>query len=184
MKHLHVFENFSNDKIILRDGDLANRLEEFGFKDQLASDIFSYMADENVEAMKQLFRDRWSNVETINLKNFPIFRGFAISQENPDYEFWDNLIGDRATTFDGPVYLAKDKVTYSVDDYSSWSAFYANAVGYAGSRPGDIKIVLTTDVHSVKVFANLFEIGDESEELIAYPIPNQEFRYTAWRKNK
>lgn len=184
MKHLQIFENFSKAKIILRDGDLANRLEEFGFKDQLTSDIFSYMADENVEAMKQIFRDRWSNVETINLKNFPIFRGFAVSQESPEYEFWDNLIGDRSTTSTGPVYSVKDTVSYKVDDYSSWSAFYANAVGYANSRPGDIKVVLVTTVKSVKVFANLFEIGDESEELIVYPIPNQEFRYKAWRKNK
>jgi hypothetical protein len=185
MKYLKLFEGFKSAKrLILKDGDLANRLEEFGFKDELVSDIFDYMADENVEKLKPIIKAKWPHVETVNSKNFPIFRGFSIENGHTDYEFWNKILGDKETTFDGAVFAANDTVEYSVPDYSSWSVFHSNAEGYADARPGDIKVVLITDVKSVKVFANLFEIGDESEELIVYPILNHTFRFKAWRKNK
>jgi hypothetical protein len=189
-----------NSKIVLFPGDLAKSWQECGSSDPFVSDMLSYAelqkkkrecllvgdiwdygADENVKKLKQKFKTVWKDVETIETSDFDIYRGFSLKDGEPGYDFWNKLLGKNETSSDSSILFIKDKVKYSIEDYSSWTMEHFIASSYADGRSGNLKVVLKTRVKSVKVFANLFEIGDESEELIIYPIKNQEFVYKAWR---
>ena len=187
-------------KITFFPGDLAKMWQECGTSDpfmadmmeyvdaqkkrrecMLVGDIMDYGADENVNKLKKKFKTVWKDVETIETTDFDIYRGFSMKEGDPEYKFWNDQLGENETSSDSSILFIRDRIKYSIGDYSSWTTEHFIATSYAEGRSGDLKVVLKTRVKSVKVFANLFEIGDESEELIIYPIKNHEFFYKIWR---
>jgi len=179
--HFSMFITEGNERIILRPGDLLDRFKRNRFKDPLILDIFKYMQDSRVEKMKSAIKKKWPNVETVQDSDFPIYRGISISKKDPKYKFWDGVLGERKETTHFPASIAREKINYQFNDYTSWSLDPFIAQSYAEEREGDIKVVFSTNVKKVKCFANLYEIGDESEEIIVYPTDKIELHYKAWR---
>jgi len=169
------------ERIILRPGDLLARFNRNRFKDPLVLDVFKYMQDSSVEKMKSVLKKKWQNVETIQDSDFPIYRGISLSKKDPEYKFWDDHLGSRTSTTPFPASIARERIVYGFPDYTSWSLDPSIAQSYADERNGDIKVVFSINVNKVKCFANLYEIGDESEEIIVYPMEKTELRYKAWR---
>jgi hypothetical protein len=169
-------------EIFLNQGELKNRFEKKGLKDPLARDLYYYGNDQNITALKKKFKSYWNHVESLPASNFTIYRGISYTPDSPRYKFWEDLLGDRETTNTLPIPFVKDKVKLSLIDYTSWTRDFNIAKGYADGRPGDIKVLLKTQVSNFKVLAFLDEIGDESEEIVIYPTKDAEVFYKIWRK--
>jgi hypothetical protein len=183
-----MFESFENwnileytNPVVFKEGDLGKIFQKKGLNDELVKDLFLFGNDENVEELKRKFKTTWTNVYSVPATNFSVFRGMSYSTKNRHFEFWNKLLGDKETTSSLPIFHVKDVIDYELYDYTSWSRDYFIAKGYAEERPGAIKVLLRAPINNFKVLAFLNEIGDESEEVVVYPIARTTVYYKAWR---
>lgn len=169
----------------LASGDLQKMYAKHGLSNELVHDAMMYINDANVEALKKKFKRKYAHIWTKEEKNFPIFRGYCVRKESKNWDFWNGLLGDRQETSMLPVYMDhKHKTKLDLYDYTSWTTDLFIADGYADERPGELKVIMMANVKDVKVFLNLFEIGDESSELIIYPTKGLQVQYKITRKEK
>jgi hypothetical protein len=166
---------------LIRPGELKKVFDEFGNSDDFVNDLILYMQEDFARSTKERFLNKWNGVETINGKNFQVYRGISLTRESKRYEFFDRLLGDKLESSRYPIPLVNDQIQISFEDYSSWTRSHNIAKGYADAREGDIKVVLIAGSNDLKILANLFEIGDESDEVLAYPVEGLEVRFKAWR---
>jgi hypothetical protein len=166
---------------LIRPGELKQVFDEFGNSDDFVNDLILYMQEDFARSTKERFLTKWNGVETVNEKNFQVYRGISLTRESKRYEFFDRLLGDKTESSRYPIPLVNDQIQISFGDYSSWTRSHNIAKGYADAREGDIKVVLIAESNDLKILANLFEIGDESDEVLAYPIEGLEVRFKAWR---
>jgi hypothetical protein len=138
----------------------------------LIKDLISYGIDKNVKKMHKVFADKWSGVETIENENFLIYRGFSPMKNSPLYKKWNQI-------YESGNYVGI--ATHEDSTYTSWSVDKNIAESYANTRKGDIKVMLSSRIKDLKTLANLFEIGDESEEVIIYPFKEKKIQYHVWK---
>lgn len=169
----------------LASGNLKRMFTRDGMSNELVHDAMMYINDANVEALKKKFKSKYGKIWTKEEKNFPIFRGYCVRKESKNWKLWSDLLGDRQETTPLPIYMDhKHKTKLDMYDYTSWTTDLFIADGYAEERPGELKVIMMANVKDVKVFLNLFEIGDESSELIIYPVKGLEVQYKITRKER
>jgi hypothetical protein len=175
----YLKESNSENNIILHTGDLSKWDDkcldgEYNIMCDLIKDIISYSIDSNVKKMHKVFSTKWKGVETIQDENFTIYRGFSPIKDSPLYRKWMEVYESGED---------RGKISHGYSTYTSWTMSEAIAKSYAETRHGDLKVLLNYDVKNLKTFVNLFEIGDESEELIIYPFKERLIQYRVWLDN-
>lgn len=181
-----IFESYTKKSIILRPGDLGNLDEECmeGGGDplmcDLVKDVVSYGVDKSVKRMNKILSLKWPGVETIHDDNFWIYRGVSFKKGTESYEKFYNIYESKSKE-KGSQGTFDDFTNYGYKTYTSWTMNQNIAKSYADTRKGDIKVMFREKVKNLKTFANLFEVGDESEELIIYPFSDRRIEYKIWK---